>query len=70
MNRKKRGALQLERADNSCTYDINGTDLELYLSRALVENHGEWIWFESVEGQSSTFFVVLPLVSESTAVYP
>ena len=57
---------RFERADNSRAYGIGGTGLGLYLSRALVEEHGGRIWFESVEGQGSTFFVLLPLASEVT----
>jgi signal transduction histidine kinase len=60
---------RFERADNSRAYGIGGTGLGLYLSRALVEGHGGRIWFESVEGQGSTFFVLLPLSSESTPVH-
>jgi signal transduction histidine kinase len=60
---------RFERADNSRAYGIGGTGLGLYLSRALVEEHGGRIWVESVEGQGSTFFVLLPLSSESTPVH-
>ncbi len=56
---------RFERADNSRPYGINGTGLGLYLCRALVEQHGGHIWFESVEGEGSTFFITLPLPSEA-----
>ena len=56
---------RFERADNSRPYGINGTGLGLYLCRALVEQHGGHIWFESVEGEGSTFFIALPLPSEA-----
>jgi len=51
------------RTDNARAYGIGGTGLGLYLCRELVERHGGRIWFESVEGQGSTFYVALPLLS-------
>ncbi|HSE29796.1 MAG TPA: HAMP domain-containing sensor histidine kinase [Candidatus Saccharimonadales bacterium] len=39
---------------------IGGTGLGLYICKAIVEMHGGKIWVRSVEGQGSTFGVLLP----------
>lgn len=49
------------RAENARTTEITGTGLGLYLSRELIKQHGGQLWFESVEGAGSTFFLRLPL---------
>ncbi len=53
------------RADNAQAAGISGTGLGLYLCRALVEQHAGRLWFESVEGEGTTFFLTLPLVAAS-----
>jgi signal transduction histidine kinase len=50
-------------AENARAYGIEGVGLGLYLCRTLVERHGGRIWCESVEGEGSTFFIALPVVS-------
>jgi PAS domain S-box-containing protein len=49
------------RADNALAAGLSGTGLGLYLCRALVEQHGGQLWFESTEGVGSIFFTTLPL---------
>jgi len=53
------------RAGNAQANGIGGAGLGLYLCRELVERHGGRIWFESTEGQGSTFFVALPLTTQA-----
>jgi PAS domain S-box-containing protein len=51
------------RADNARAAGIHGSGLGLYLCRELVEGHEGRVWFQSTEGQGTTFFLTLPLTS-------
>ena len=50
------------RADNVIKQETSGTGLGLYLVKGLVMELGGEVWFESSEGEGSTFYVALPLM--------
>jgi signal transduction histidine kinase len=55
---------RFERAENVHDFGIEGTGLGLFLCRELIEWHRGRIWFTSVEGRGSTFFISLPLTPD------
>lgn len=52
---------KLFRADNVRERDAEGTGLGLYLVKAIVDQSGGKVWFESFENKGTTFFVTIPL---------
>lgn len=48
------------RADNARSLAVSGTGLGLYIAKAIAERHGGDIWFESEEGEGTTFFIGIP----------
>ena len=44
--------------------DVEGSGLGLAIVKTIVESHQGRIWVESVEGKGSSFFIVLPILTE------
>ncbi|TAK34613.1 MAG: PAS domain S-box protein [Chloroflexota bacterium] len=53
------------RAHTGTPYDYGGMGVGLYISHEIIRRHGGRMWFESKEGEGSTFYFSLPL-----AVHP
>lgn len=55
------------RADNVVKMTIEGTGLGLYIVREAAKIMGGAVWFESIEGAGTTFYVVLPYHTKAVA---
>ncbi|MFB6225208.1 MAG: sensor histidine kinase, partial [Candidatus Paceibacteria bacterium] len=49
------------RAENASNRETTGTGLGLSISKRIIENHEGEIWFESEEGESTKFFIRIPI---------
>lgn len=52
------------RASNVIKMETDGSGLGLFISKNIIEAHGGKVWFESKEGQGSTFYFILPAKEE------
>jgi two-component system NtrC family sensor kinase len=48
--------------------EVEGSGLGLAIVRTIVESHQGRIWVESVEGKGSSFFIVLPILTDTASL--
>ncbi|PSO45747.1 MAG: hypothetical protein BRC25_01125 [Parcubacteria group bacterium SW_6_46_9] len=53
------------RADNATDTETEGTGVGLFITKQIVEAHKGKIWFESKQGEGTTFYVQLPIASDN-----
>lgn len=56
---------KLFRADNVRKMEVEGTGLGLYIIKEVTEKIGGAIWFNSIEGKGTTFYVIIPIKTRS-----
>ena len=53
------------RADNVTKQDVRGLGLGLFIAKSIAQKLGGTIWFESIEGEGSTFYFRIPYTQKN-----
>jgi len=57
--------MKFYRGKNAVAIVTNGSGLGLFIARKIVKRHGGDIWFESKEGEGTTFYFSIPIIIRS-----
>lgn len=61
---QKRVFTKFFRASNVMRMETEGSGLGLFITKNIIEAHGGKIWFNSIEGEGTTFYFTLPIPTE------
>lgn len=67
INEKEHGSIfeRFFRGSNAVRTVTEGSGIGLFIAKKIIEDHGGRIWFDSAENKGTTFFITLPLISNS-----
>lgn len=64
LDQQERVFAKFFRGSNVTRMETEGSGLGLFITKNIIEAHGGKIWFESKEGEGTTFYFILPIKKE------